>query len=305
MNARHTHWKPRDHGGRIDGRRLVSAGLLLLIAIAVPRAATGEGDPGETWTPSVGLGVLAQAQNVSGTAESSFPPRPLFETVVDGDPIVVVPVISAQLRLEAPALPRSRRRVRPFLHARVGFPVDEDRTILRAGNLPNPVVIPDDLPMGINAAGLSGQGTLGRFKLDLEGQVGVGASLDLPVWELPSRFSFSLDYMVQQTSLVGEVVYIFGTGPQEVAPFNVVRLHETEEGIFHYLGPRLEMEVPVWEQGNLRLHVFAELASLFVVGGRSNTVVASNGIDSARFDYKIDPWLISGGAGIRLSWEGL
>ncbi|MCP4908799.1 MAG: hypothetical protein GY910_27805, partial [bacterium] len=137
------------HRGRFSSRprrRLASGcrfGLALLLGTTLP-IAEAAGDDGSDWRFSFSLGMIAQAQDVAGSVASSFPARASFEPGVEDDPVVLVPAIPLGLRVDAPRLLRLDRPIRPFIHGRVVLPMDEDRSIVRQGTIPNPVEIPVD-----------------------------------------------------------------------------------------------------------------------------------------------------------------
>lgn len=296
----------RLRAGRRGSRALLCVlGLFGSLASGRVAAAPDDSEVVEPWHFSLSLGMVAQAQDVAGAVDSSFAPRDNFEPSVEGDPVVLVPAIPIGLRLAAPRVALGSRRIAPFVHGRLVLPMDEDRSVVRQGTIPNPVEIPADLPASLGADSISGQGSLLRTKLDLSGQVGVGLSFDATLFDAPSRVDLSLDYYVQEMSLDGEVVYVTGTGPNERAPFTVNRLDGIEAALFHFVGPRAEVGVDVWREGRLQVGVFAELGVFFAVGDRSKSFAVDEGGERARFELEIDPWLVQAGVGVRLSWRGV
>jgi hypothetical protein len=250
------------------------------------------------------LAILAHAQDVSGRALSTFPAREFFEPRVEDEPLILIPVLPVGIQLKGPAFDLGGRSLRPFLHGRVQVPFDQDQTVLRQGTVPNPVLIPPDLGSMQPAESLSGQGTILEATVDVLGQVGVGVAIDVQLWDLPFSAAISLDYLAEQLSLDGNVVYVTGTGPNEIAPYTIQDLDQSEHALFHYLGPRLELEAFAAEQGPFRISVFAEFGSFFVLGDDSKSFNARDATDSARFDFEIDPWIIQAGVGLRLTWTG-
>ncbi len=275
----------------------------MLVGAIAATGARADAD-GAGWIPSLSVGVLAHAQDAEGGSISSFPARTSFEPNVQGDPLILVPSIPVGLKLDAPEFVLRGVVLRPFVQGRYQIPMDPDRTIARQGTLPKPVQLPSDPAPSLQAGALSGQGTLLTATLDLVGQVGVGLSSALPVEVIPLRLSVSLDYLVERISMEGEVVYVRGTGPREIAPFQVQRLLASKELFFHYLGPRLELESSVGKRGPIAISVFTDFGAHFALGDRSGTFRAADIADSADFDFKVSPWMIQAGVGLRLAWAG-
>lgn len=279
------------------------AGLFLATSPILAESVEAPVDP-PRWSPSMSLGMLAHVQDVSGRGASTFPAREFFEPIVEDDPLIVVPVVPVGVQLKGPGIAVGGRSVRPFLHGRVQVPFDQDRTVLRQGTVPNPVLIPDDLSSMQNASRLSGQGTILVATVDVLGQFGAGVALDVELFDQPFIAAVSLDYLAEQFSLDGRVVFVRGTGPGEIAPYTIQRLKQLDHALVHYFGPRFELETFAAEKGPFRVSVFAEFGSFFALGDRSKSFVARDATDSARFDFEVDPWLIQAGVGLRLTWAG-
>mgnify|MGYP001018564944 CR=1 FL=1 len=282
------------------GRRL---GLPLLVSIfAVPGAA--EEADSHAFSPSLSVGFLIHVQDAEGNAQSTFPARSAFDPSVRGDPLILVPAIPVALQLAMPETEILGRTVRPFIHGRVQISMDPDRTIARQGTIPNPVLIPSDPSPTLSANSISGQGTLLTTTLDLTGQLGVGVSTALPIEVLPVRLGVSLDYLVQRVSMDGHVVHVSGTGPNEIAPFTIQNLQVLDHALFHFLGPRMELETFAGERGPFRLSIYADFGAFFALGDRSKSFSATDGSNSAAFDFEVQTWMIQAGAGLRVAWAG-
>ena len=303
-------------GARIQGRKagrgarearwrsyLLALGAVLLASGSIADEVS-ESDRSARWTPSVSLAMLAHVQDLSGLGESTFPERDSFDPRVGDESLAVIPAVPVGLRVLAPEIELLGSPLRPFLHARLQVPFDQDRTVLRQGTVPNPVVIPPDLGQNQTAASISGQGTILEATIDLMGQVGLGLAYDTEVLLTPITASLSLDYVVQEMSLDGNVVYVTGEGPNETAPFTVQDLQALEGDVFHYLGPRVELETIAARPGPFDIAVFAEFGAFFTVGDDSTSFVIRDATDEARFDFEVDNWLIQAGVGVRLTWRG-
>ena len=291
-------------------RRTRRRGRVVGIAALLPFAggwsdARAEGSPLGAWRPSISIGALVQAQDAKGKAVNTFAARPAFDPNVSGNPAVVVPAIPVGVQLDAPTLHVRGRALRPFAHARLQFPMDPDRTIARQGSLPKPVVLPVDPSDSLTADALSGQGTLFIATLDLTAQAGIGLSTELPLPDLPVQLGVSLDYLAQRISFDGLVVRVEGAGPGDTEPFTERRLRELDQAVFHHLGPRFELETEIGRRGPIDITVFLDFGAFFAVGDRSKSFRATDGPDSADFDFRIKPWLIQAGAGLRLAFVGL
>ena len=121
---------------------------------------------------------------------------------------------------------------------------------------------------------------------------------------LEMSFQYYRRMQLQEMSLDGNVVYVTGEGPNETAPFVVQDLQALEGDVFHYLGPRVELETVAARTGPFDIAVFAEFGAFFTVGDDSTSFVIRDATDSARFDFEVDNWLIQAGVGIRLTWRG-
>lgn len=282
--------------------------LLALRALAVLLVGSSAGADDSVdaprWSPSLSVGMLAHVQDVNGKALSTFPERQFFDPSVNDDPLVLIPAIPVGLQLKGPGFRIGGRSLRPFIHGRVQFPMDQDQTVLRQGTVPNPVQIPDDISSTQPAGSLSGQGTILVATFDVTGQVGLGVALDIEIFDLPFTMAASLDYLVEQVTLDGTVVYATGAGPGETQPYTIQRLEEKEHALFHYLGPRFEIEAFAAEHGPFHVSVFAEAGGFVALGDRSKSYSARDATDSARFDFEVDRWLIQAGVGVRLTWAG-
>jgi len=290
-------------------RRWMCAALHACVSILLAPGPTLAESAAETvdrprWSPSLSLGMLAHVQDVSGTAVSTFPAREFFEPRVDDEPLVLIPVVPVGLQLKGPDFAFGGRSLRPFLHGRVQVPFDQDRTVLRQGTVPNPVLIPDDLASMQPASRLSGQGSILVATVDVLGQVGAGIALDVDLWDQPFTAALSLDYLAEQVTLDGSVVFVNGLGPGEGAPYLIQELDQLEHALFHYVGPRFELETFAAAQGPFRVSVFAEFGAFFALGDRSKSFSARDATDSARFDFEVQSWLIQAGVGLRLTWAG-
>ena len=58
----------------------------------------------QDWTPSVSMAMLAHVQDVSGTANSTFPARDPFEPFVEDEPLVLIPVVPIGVQLKGPSV---------------------------------------------------------------------------------------------------------------------------------------------------------------------------------------------------------
>ncbi len=274
------------------------------MAVVASGLGPAQGLASESWDPSISVGILAHAQDASGEVLSTFPARTAFDPSVRDDPLILVPAIPVGLQLTAPEITLGGRVFRPFVHGRIQVPMDPDRTIARRGTLPSPVRLPVDPSNTLAADAIAGQGTLVTATLDMTGQVGLGVSTDLAIEALPIRIGVSLDYVAERVSIDGEVVYVRGAGANDTKPFTIHRLHEVERSLFHFLGPRVELDTLVGERGPFRITLFADLGAFFALGNRSSSFTARDLGDSAAVDFEIKPWLVQAGAGIRLTWAG-
>ena len=135
-------------------------------------------------------------------------------------------------------------------------------------------------------------------------QLGAGISFERSLFELPARLGVSLDYMLQRVTVKGDVVYVTEPVVTDPRTFVINRLGGSDTESFHYLGPRFEIEFPVARGGPFEISVLGELGGYFALSETSHSLTASNGVDTARFEIELDPWIAQAGVGIRVSWRG-
>lgn len=288
------------------GQRLAFFAFVCCLCCWTPsEAAPRDAGSDARWSFSAIVGVLADAQYAQGESQNSFASSEFFASrVADDDVLVLTPVVPVGLEVDGPPITFVGKRWRPFVHGRVSFPTDGDRTIARQGSIPNPVVISDTFAANLSAGQIAGQGTLLKADFEIFGQTGLGFEVDLSRGTFPLFLRASLDYLVQKVRIEGSVVHVSGTGPDQLRPFSVQRLGAREDVLLHFLGPRLEVGTWVGEAGPFALGVFADVAGFASLGGRTESLSASDGAHIANFEFEAAPWVVQAGVGVKLRWRG-
>lgn len=291
-------------------QRLRCAALAPLVLAAFVRAAASaeaaplpEAKAEPRWTPSLALGISAQAHYATGKSSNSFADRAFFASRTEDRSVVLMPVIPVSTELAGPSLPVLPGSPRPFVRAGFQQSVDFDRTIARQGSIPKPVVLPTGPPGRLTADGIGGQGTLLVAEFEHAWFAGIGLQWSEPLASRSLQIKTSLDYFGQDIQLEGHVVHVSGQGPGETAPFATQRLDGRASRVLHAIGPRLALEVEVGSAGPFGFSTYLETATFFAIGNRSEEFEAHSGSDRASFAFEADSWITQAGVGVRVRWE--
>ena len=103
-------------------------------------------------------------------------------------------------------------------------------------------------------------------------------------------------YQGEQADMKGEIVEVQGTPGNYV----IVRDKATDDEVFHYIGPGIEIETLIAPGEHVGVSLYATFDFLWSVG--DDSVGFSDSL--ASYHYETDSFKPRGGVGIRLSWLG-
>jgi hypothetical protein len=291
--------------------RVRTLGISLLCAAWATRAIAAE-DIDDRWIPSLALGFDVQVESDASATVSSA----LRGTVSD-DQEFLTAVPAVDLELMTPVLVHAAGDPRLFAVGEWNFGwlvADEERPIVTEGTVGGPVLIPPRCQPGNptrcieeDLSLVEGMGSRLDATIENGFTVGAGVAFEVPVFD---SFTFLLKpsflYHQEEVDLEGVIkdpFLVIGSSPpnDNVASFTEIRGSDT--AMFHALGGRLAFEVQIARTGPVDVLMYLR-GQMFWWLDPETSFDASNGTDSARFDFSRNDFVGGGGLGLRVRWLG-
>ena len=280
-------------------------------------------DDKSRWVPAFGLSSGAYVQRFQGSLSASplncgtaadptcapnpFTPKasPDLFDLQPGAPStdrerVFTPFIAAGLELTTPSLIDGFGAPSLFAHVDFAYTFGFTKNIAVLG-APGPLAPPP--PLETDPRLWKGQGDSMTFKAsDFQFSGGVGITFHLDVLDRRVRVKPSLEYMRQSMTLTGFLQRVIAT-EQGGEDLRFIEFGDSEEVVFHSIGPGLELEVDAGRKGPLVLALYGGAQAYAILGSNRVNLSDSNDLgESAEWKYIANRWFFRGSVGLRFRW---
>lgn len=285
---------------------------------------------------SEGKGERFQTQsNVNDSLIVGVLPNATNALPAAGEDLFLTPTVGASVEVMSPGIQSIPLKPRLFLHGDATIAFAFDRDVAKEG-VPEGAQIPDPVPPVYSEVQVKGVGskTSGQVKTLVLGG-GIGAALNLEMWERAVRIKPSFEFMRQEVDITGRLIRAFrkDTGLRQVAlgglpvppvapplfttpasaAFIPVDLEASDTKTYYGIGPGLEFEVDAARAGPVMLTVFLAGQAYRMLGDLDVQLQASQVINdpalvpnnqtvTANFDFNLHSWAYRGGVGLRFRW---
>lgn len=310
----------RPPGSNWEGRARGAASLISLLLVFLLGAPEGHaagsrrarGEPGTSWTTSLGFLLAVDSQEGDARASSSA------RGGLAGDGVLLTPLVGLEAEIHTPPLLEKLGRPRLFLRGGVSRAFDVGRTIEKEGS-PGPIDIPiidpdqDGNPdQRTPIAAVGGRGT--RFETEVQPwgfMAGLGLAFEIPIAKDPGRtvrLKPSIEYRrerFQASAFVGSAQSIDAS---ELCPCRSANFAITEKQTLHAIGPGLELEMDTGRLRSTIVTLYGAFRAYHVIDGGSLDFSGDGRFDDAtpislegRFER--EPWSFRFGVGLRFRWD--
>lgn len=305
------------------------AGALLVLWTPGPAWCQEKADETERWVPAFAITSDILIQSADGSLQNSLRPPGDPNTLVHSSGSLVEPAVGGSLELMSPALLPLPGRPRLFVHGDLSAVFSDTVNVAREGS-PGPYDPPppvecssfdppqctSPIPTNSPGAAVGGQGSRTTAEIDsLLVSAGAGIAFTIDVGERRLRLKPSFEYVREQVTMHGLVQNVTGRficdGPGSCPPATISQmwdfttLRASRSGTFNGIGAGLELEMDAVRLGPFMLTVFLDGTAAHLLGDRKLELTAGDPDpttpcgSTACWGGEVDPWLYTGGGGLR------
>lgn len=213
------------------------------------------------------------------------------------------------LELMSPRLLSGFGAPRLFIHVDPMLAEGFERRVAGSGD-PGPFV-EAELPPAVTRSDpniFSGQGT--RLQAEVDPFIlnaGIGMAFTIDAFEKRVRVKPSFEYLREKLTVTGAVNRVVQVAqiPLKNTPsdFRFIALQDSDEQVYHAIGPGLEIEVDANRLGPFLISPFLAVRAFYFLGNLDVSLRDENEFgENATWEFERDPWQWDGRVGIRLRW---